>query len=132
MEQEGLCAVGRIVLYNKEQLVLVRPLENLICMTMLKYATQVKAPETFADEVKDCEIDPQEYKLAKTLIRQITIEDFDLNDYRDQYTERLNELIERPKSTVKKSSRHLRARMHRRLSISMDGAEGQHFPSFTD
>ena len=94
LDQEQLFGIGQIVLYNKEQLVLVRPVDNLICMTVLKYATQVKAPDTFAEEVTDCTITTEEYELAKTLIGQITTEEFDLSEFHDQYTERLNELIE--------------------------------------
>ena len=94
MAHENIYAIANIVLYNKEQLVLVRPVENLICMTMLKYTTQVKAPSLFDDEISDGEISDAEYKLAKTLVDQVTVEDFDLSDYHDKYTERLTELIE--------------------------------------
>ncbi len=94
MAREEIYAVANIVLHNKEQLVLVRPIENLICMTMLKYTAQVKAPSAFDDEIEDREVSDDEYKLAKTLIDQVTVEDFDLSEYHDKYTERLTELIE--------------------------------------
>lgn len=94
MEKEDLFGVGQIVLYNKEQLVVVRPVGNLICMTNLKYTAQIKDPEVFDEEVTDCDITTEEYELAKTLIGQITTEDFSLDAYADKYNERLNELIE--------------------------------------
>ena len=94
LKEEALFGIGQIVLFNKEQLVAVRPLDNLICMTILKYATQMKAPDIFSDEVAESEITKEEYELAKTLIGQITADELDLNEYHDQYTERLNALIE--------------------------------------
>lgn len=94
LEEEGLFGIGQIVLFNKEQLVSVRPIDNLICMTILKYSSQMKAPEIFSDDITECEITKEERELAKTLIGQITTEEFDLGEYQDQYTDRLNELIE--------------------------------------
>lgn len=94
LEEEGLFGIGQIVLFNKEQLVAVRPMDNLIYMTILKYATQMKAPEIFSDDITETEITKEEYELAKTLIGQITADELDLNEYQDQYTDRLNELIE--------------------------------------
>ncbi len=87
-------AIGQVVLSKREQLVLVRPLENLLCMTVLRYASQVRLPETFAAELPAGEIDQQELELAGRLIESRTPGEFDLGQYKDAYAEKLLQLVE--------------------------------------
>jgi DNA end-binding protein Ku len=93
MESDGLHAVAKAVLSNREQLVLVRPLGRLLTMSVLEYAAQVKSPESFEDEVIEAKSEKQEVQLAKRLIEGMTVERLDLSEYRDLYTERMTELI---------------------------------------
>ena len=94
MSKKQLQCIAQVVLHNKEQLVLVRPLENMLCMTVLKYSSNVKSPASFDDEIVGTSISKEEFKLAETLINETTAEEFDLADYPDVYTERLTQLIE--------------------------------------
>ncbi|MCA9211613.1 MAG: Ku protein [Planctomycetales bacterium] len=94
MQVKDVECIAQVVLHNKEQLVLVRPLEGLLCMTVLKYATQVKSIEQFTDELNPVEVSDAELQLAGTLIDETTVDDLDLSEYTDVYTERLNQLIE--------------------------------------
>lgn len=68
MVARGVQAVGQVVLSKREQLVLVRPLAGLLCMTVLKYTAQVQLPEAFAAQLPPAAIAEQELKLAQTLI----------------------------------------------------------------
>jgi len=79
---------------NKEQLVLVRPLDDLLCMTTLRYETQVKTTSSFDDERVETVVSDAEYQLAMTLIDETTSDEFDLSAYQDQYTVKLTQLIE--------------------------------------
>src|SRR5436190_8675840 len=47
MEKQGVHAVAQVVISKKEELVLVRPLEKLLTMTVLNYAAEVKEPKSF-------------------------------------------------------------------------------------
>ena len=94
MMDKSLTCVAKVVLHNKEQLVLIRPLDELLCMTVLRYASQVKSTAAFVDERSDSEVTDAEYELAATLIRETTTTEFDLGAYRDQYTDRLTKVIE--------------------------------------
>lgn len=94
MSEHGLCCVANVVLHNREQLVLVRPLDDLLCMTVLRYSQQVKTTAAFDDELVETDIPQAEFDLATTLIAETTIEEFDLEQYHDQYTKRLTTLIE--------------------------------------
>jgi DNA end-binding protein Ku len=93
MEKQHQAAVGRCVFSGRAQLVLVRPLDGLLLMTMLRYENQVRKPEAFVDDVGHAQVSSQELKLAETLIAASTAERFDFSSYEDDYTERLTELI---------------------------------------
>lgn len=94
MSEKNLYCIANVVLHNKEQLVSVRPMDNLLCMTTLRYATQVKATSAFDDERIETVVSDAEYDLAATLIDETTAIEFDLAAYKDEYTEKLTQLIE--------------------------------------
>ena len=78
MTEKELFCVANVVLHNREQLVLVRPLDDLLCMTILKYAQQVKTTAAFDDELVEANITDTELQLANTLIDETTVDVFDL------------------------------------------------------
>lgn len=94
MSEQGVHAVAQVVLSKKEELVLVRPIDRLLVMTPLNFATEVKEPESFFDELVESQGNKQELQLTGQLIEALTAEKFDLNDYKDTYTEKLTKLIE--------------------------------------
>jgi DNA end-binding protein Ku len=87
-------AVAQVVMHGKEQVVLVRPMNGLLTMTLLNYDNQITKPSTFEDEITTPKIEPEELKLAKTLIEASTPKTFDFAKYKDTYTEKLTKLIE--------------------------------------
>ena len=94
MEQEGLHAIGQVVLSGREQLVLIRPVEDLLVMTVVNHAQKVKKVDEFRDLVEHQELTEEEMALTKTLISASTLGDFQLNRYKDDYYEQLNKLIQ--------------------------------------
>ena len=94
LADDGLQAVAQVVLSGKEQLVLLRPIDQLIAMSVLEYDADVKKPAAFEDELVKSELPQEELKLTKTLLNAYVKEDFDLAAYKDVYTERLAQLIE--------------------------------------
>lgn len=94
MISKKLHCVARVVLHNKEQLVLVRPMDDLLCMTTLRYANEVKTTSSFKDELVVAAVSDLEMQLASTLIDETRTGTFDLVSYKDQYTERLTQLID--------------------------------------
>lgn len=87
-------AIARVVMHGKEQVVLVRPVDDLLGMTLLSYEHQITKPSTFESEITKPAIDPEELKLAKTLIEASTAKKLDFSKYKDVYTEKLTQLIE--------------------------------------
>ena len=73
---------------------LVQPVENLLAMSELSFAQELKNPAEFAGEVTKVEVAPAEVKLAKTLTDAMAAKDFDITAYKDSYTDNLTALIE--------------------------------------
>jgi DNA end-binding protein Ku len=88
----GKVAIARAVLWKKEQLVLINPLDGGLVLTTLMYQDEVKpAPDLPATQpvvISEAEID-----LALQLIRALTME-FDLSKFKDRYRDALMQLIQ--------------------------------------
>jgi DNA end-binding protein Ku len=94
LTDDKLQAVGRVVLFGREELVLVRPVEGLLAMTALKYEAQIAHPDMLAEELEKPALKPQEIELTKTLLEAFVKDDFSLASYQDTYVEKLTELIQ--------------------------------------
>jgi DNA end-binding protein Ku len=94
MVEENRYCVAQIVLHGHEQTVLLRPLGNLLAMSVLNLENEVAKPTAFEDQVPSSQPSPEELELAKRLIRASTAQEFDFAAYKDAYTEKLTKLIE--------------------------------------
>jgi DNA end-binding protein Ku len=94
LEEQNRYGIARAVFSGKDQLVLLRPLDRLLVLTMLAYESQVRAPSAFHEELIDSKVTAEELRLAETLIKASSTDKFDFARYEDQYTSRLTELIE--------------------------------------
>lgn len=92
MEQEERYAIGRIVFSGKDQIVLIRPLENLLHMAMLNYHAEIRPASKVAAGLKS-QVDTRQAKLARTLVREWSDDEFDFSQYEDTYREKIQELI---------------------------------------
>lgn len=87
-------AVARVVMHGKEQVVWLRPMDNLLSMTVLNYDHEITKPAAFEEELIKPAIEADELKLAKTLIEASTSKKLDFAKYKDLYTQKLTQLIE--------------------------------------
>jgi DNA end-binding protein Ku len=94
METNGLAAIAEVVISQKEQVVMVRPLDGLLAMTVLSRVDEVKASSAFKDEITETESTEAERSLADTLIKASIIKNFDFSRYKDVYKEKLTSLIQ--------------------------------------
>jgi DNA end-binding protein Ku len=94
MQERDLYAIATAILAGREQLMVVRPLDGLITMTALTYASKLKTASEFEDEIVPSEFSPEERMLTNTLIEASTLSDFDLAKYEDEYTANLRALID--------------------------------------
>ncbi|HYI60593.1 MAG TPA: Ku protein [Acidimicrobiales bacterium] len=95
MEESGKVAVARFVMRTKEHLATLRPLDGRLVLSTMVYADEVNDPAEHEalDAVSDVEVSAKERKIAEALIESLT-EPFDVEEYRDEYREKVLELIE--------------------------------------
>jgi DNA end-binding protein Ku len=94
METNGVCAIAEVVISQKEQVVMVRPVDGVLAMTVLNRKDEVKAASAFKDEITETESSEAEKSLADTLIKASIIKEFDFSKYKDVYKEKLTKLIQ--------------------------------------
>ena len=94
MKEKKRYAIATVVLSGRDEIVLIRPLEKLLTMSVLYHHEQVKEPAAFEDEVGEGKVTAQELKLAGTLVDASTVERVDLTQHKDQYTKRISEFLE--------------------------------------
>jgi DNA end-binding protein Ku len=97
MEESGKVAVARVVLRSKEHLVAIRPAPgNVLTMETMLFADEVVPPEELDElpEAKDLKASERELTMAQQLIDSLS-SDFQPEKYRDEYREKVLELIER-------------------------------------
>lgn len=86
-------AVAQYVARGKQQLVLLRPLGKGLVMQQLRYADEVKAQADVP--LPDATVTDAELGLARQFIQQLSQPKFDVTKYRDEYREKLKDLIDR-------------------------------------
>lgn len=98
MKESRKVAVARFVLRNKEHLAAIRPMDDVLTLTTMRFHDEVSSPEDLDGEVFDEETpkkpDKRELEMAKQLIESLTT-DFRPTTYRDEYREELLDLLER-------------------------------------
>ena len=97
MEESGKVAVARVVLRSKEHLVAIRPAPgNVLTMETMLFADEVISPEELEDlpEANALKASDRELTMAQQLIDSLS-SDFEPDKYRDEYREKVLELIER-------------------------------------
>jgi DNA end-binding protein Ku len=100
MEESEKVAVARVVLRSKEQLVAIRPAPGgVLMMETMIFADEVVAPDQIDDlpAAKDLKVSDREVKMAQQLIDSLSSE-FEPEKYRDEYREKVLELVERKAS----------------------------------
>lgn len=87
-------AVGQGTFGGKQELVLIRPSDGVLTLSMLHYAAEMRTPTDLDEDLELPAVAKQELKLAQTLIDASTAKKFDLGKYENNYTESLKALID--------------------------------------
>ncbi len=94
MAENGVCGIAEIVISQKEQVVLIQPVDGILAMTVLNRMDEVKPASSFKDEIKETDATEAEKSLADTLIKASIITEFDFSRYKDVYKDKLTKLIQ--------------------------------------
>ena len=96
LNETNKVAIGKVVLRDKEHLVALRSYQRGLIMHQLKYLDEIKP----MDEVEGISssqqpnVEDKELSLGKTLVDNLTNEQFDIGKYSDTYSKELEKLIE--------------------------------------
>jgi DNA end-binding protein Ku len=95
MKQANKVAIARVVLRSKEQLVAIRPSGDVLMMETMLFHDEVVPAHDIEDlpEGKELKATDRELKMAQQLIDSLSSE-FDPTSYRDEYRDKVLELIE--------------------------------------
>jgi DNA end-binding protein Ku len=99
MREAGKVGIGRVVLRSKQQLCALRvggTGSDVLTLTTMLFGDEVLAPDRIdeLDDLVDAEATDRELAMAQQLISSLSA-DFDPTKFRDEYRERVLELIEK-------------------------------------
>ena len=93
LEQTDRAGIGRMTFHDREYLVAVRALENVLALHQLRFADEVASPKELDYSEPGRGPSEREVKMAGSLVESLA-EDFTPGDYDDSYRERVVEMIE--------------------------------------
>ena len=135
MRKKEKVGIARVVLHTKEYLAALRPVEDVLCLETMHFADEVLPADSVDGTDIKARVDDRELKVAQQLIDALT-SDFKPERYKDEYRERVMELIERkakgertvlrPEATEAKTTRgaDLIAALEASLASSRAGGGG--------
>lgn len=93
LQDAQYAAVAKYVARGRQQLIILRPLKGAIVMQQLRYADEVKALSEIP--IPDAAVTEPELNLAKQFITAMAKPAFDVSQYRDEYRERLRDMLDK-------------------------------------
>jgi DNA end-binding protein Ku len=93
MKKAGRVALAKFVMRGKENLVLIRPMQDGLMLHTMYYADEVRDFGE-VDKGEDAKVKPGELELAERLLAELTNESFKPEQYADEYRTRVLAAVE--------------------------------------
>ena len=93
MQETGMAAVGKFVLWGKENLCLIRAQGDTLALETLFFADDVRAKNEIEEAVDATEIKTAELKLAEQVIESL-VGDWRIEDFENEYRRDLKAMLE--------------------------------------
>jgi DNA end-binding protein Ku len=93
MQDAGMAAVGKFVLWGKENLCLIRPLGESLALETLYFAEDIRPRAEIDEAVEETDIKDPELAMARQLVESL-VGDFDPTDYENEYRNELRAMLE--------------------------------------
>jgi DNA end-binding protein Ku len=96
MREAGKVAIGRVVIRSKQQLCALRPSGDAMALSTMLFGDEVLSPDRLdeLDGLEEADATKRELTMAQQLIESLSA-DFDPTKFKDDYRERVLDLIER-------------------------------------
>jgi DNA end-binding protein Ku len=93
MQEAGMAAVGKFVLWGKENLCLIRPLGESLVLETLFFAEDIRPRQEIDEAVEETEVKGPELVMATQLVESL-VGDFDPKDYENEYRNELRAMLQ--------------------------------------
>jgi DNA end-binding protein Ku len=93
MQEAGMAAVGKFVLWGKENLCLIRPLGESLVLETLFFAEDIRPRKEIDEAVEETEVKGPELAMATQLVESL-VGDFVPEDYENEYRNELRAMLE--------------------------------------
>ena len=125
LKKTGKAGLGTFVLRNRESLVIIRPVDDILVLNKIRFQQEIRDPDEL--KIPATNLKPNEVKMAIQLINQLTT-NFDIAKYKDTYSDKLLKLI-KAKDKGKKITRPSLRVVHSRTRDLMDQLKASLQPS---
>jgi DNA end-binding protein Ku len=93
LAETGKIGIGTFALRQKQHLAAVKPMGDALVLELMRFNEELVDPEEMKfPSTEDAKVRPQEKQMAVQLIENLA-EEFDPSKYRDEYQDRLKEII---------------------------------------
>ncbi|MEX0815859.1 MAG: Ku protein [Gaiellales bacterium] len=93
MQEAGMGAIGKFVLWGKENLCLIRPLGDSLALETLYYAEDIRPRKEIDELVSETDVQDAELGMARQLVESL-VGEYDPNDYANEYRNELKAMLE--------------------------------------
>jgi DNA end-binding protein Ku len=93
MQDAGMAAVGKFVLWGKENLCLIRPLGESLALETLYFAEDIRPRSEIDEAVEETAVKDPELAMARQLVESL-VGDFDPEDYENEYRSELRAMLD--------------------------------------
>ncbi len=93
MTESGMAAIGKFVLWGKENLCLIRPHGDSLALETLFFAEDVRSRAEIEEAVAETDVQPAELDLAQQVIQSL-VGEFQPEAFENQYRRELREMLE--------------------------------------
>jgi DNA end-binding protein Ku len=93
MQEANVAAIGKFVLWGKENLCLIRPLGDTLALETLFFAEDIRPRAEIEESVGETEINEPELEMARQLVASL-VGEFDPEDFENAYRRELREMLE--------------------------------------
>jgi DNA end-binding protein Ku len=93
MQEANVAAIGKFVLWGKENLCLIRPLGESLALETLYYAEDIRARDEIDSAVGETEVQEPELEMARQLVASL-VGEFDPEEFVNEYRGELRAMLE--------------------------------------
>jgi DNA end-binding protein Ku len=100
LEDSGQVAIGRFVMREREYVAAIQPYRSGLLLATLNYSYEIRDVDDIETLKEPPELKKQELELARKLVDQLQQDELNLEEFRDEFSERLQEMIDKKEKIV--------------------------------